>query len=424
MPSFPRPSSAATALAICLLATLSPPSSTPTFAEDAAVLPNTQPLDWQGDLSVRMMDGLHRFVERKIDQSIDKRPQFWHRDFSSPEAYVKSVEANRQRLMKILGVVDPRVRCGWSVLATTAIRPWSPEQIAIVSTRFAGPCSMACAARACFLSPPASRGPAWWPFPTPTRRRNRSSAWRRACRLNRNSPGRLVEAGLQVVVPVLLDRSDEFSGSAEFGLTNQTHREWIHRQAYHMGRHVIGYEVQKVLAAVDWFKEQNEDLKVGVAGYGEGGLLALYAAACDPRIDACLSSGYFQSRQRTWTEPLYRNVWSLLSEFGDAEIATLVAPRGVVIEHSAVPDVPGPPAAQAGHRKCAAAGQISTPNYHAVAGEFHRIDGLLEPGFQVRHLVTVPDNAPTGPLSTAAVEKFLQLMAVSGLPGGYRQCAP
>ena len=37
-------------------------------------------------------------------------------------------------------------------------------------------------------------------------------------------------------------------------MTNQPHREWIYRQAYHMGRHVIGYEVQKVLAAVDWIE--------------------------------------------------------------------------------------------------------------------------------------------------------------------------
>ncbi len=107
MPSLPRPPAAAMALTLCIAALLLP--SRPTLAQDVAALPNTKPLDWQGDLSVQMMDGLHRFVERKIDQSIDKRPQFWHREFSSPEAYAKSVDPNRQRLKKILGVVDPRV---------------------------------------------------------------------------------------------------------------------------------------------------------------------------------------------------------------------------------------------------------------------------------------------------------------------------
>ena len=59
----------------------------------------------------------------------------------------------------------------------------------------------------------------------------------------------------------------------------------------------------------------------------------------DPRIDAALVSGYFDNRERLWQEPIYRNVWGLLREFGDAEIASLIAPRPLVIEYSAVPEV-------------------------------------------------------------------------------------
>ena len=61
-------------------------------------------------------------------------------------------------------------------------------------------------------------------------------------------------------------------------------------------------------------------LRIGVAGYAEGGLIAFYSAALDTRIDAALVSGYFDSRQRVWEEPIYRNVFGLLHEFGDAEI--------------------------------------------------------------------------------------------------------
>jgi cephalosporin-C deacetylase-like acetyl esterase len=85
-----------------------------------------------------------------------------------------------------------------------------------------------------------------------------------------------------------------------------------------MGRHVIGYEVQTVMAAVDWLQQRHgDDTKVGVCGHAEGGLIAFYAAAADPRIDAALVSGYFDSRQKVWIEPIYRNVWGLLREFGD-----------------------------------------------------------------------------------------------------------
>ena len=53
-------------------------------------------------------------------------------------------------------------------------------------------------------------------------------------------------------------------------------------------------------------------------------------------------SGYFRTRERIWEEPIYRNVWALLTEFGDAEIASLIAPRPLVIEACAVPEVAGP----------------------------------------------------------------------------------
>ena len=64
-----------------------------------------------------------------------------------------------------------------------------------------------------------------------------------------------------------------------------------------MGRHPIGFEVQKVLAAVDRFRaRRGETAKIGVVGYAEGGLIAFYAAAIDTRIDGALVSGYFDRR--------------------------------------------------------------------------------------------------------------------------------
>ena len=65
--------------------------------------------------------------------------------------------------------------------------------------------------------------------------------------------------------------------------------------------------------------------------------MAFYAAAIDPRIDGALVSGYFDRRGRVWEEPIDRNVWSLLERFGDAEIASLVLPRHLVVEHAEVP---------------------------------------------------------------------------------------
>jgi hypothetical protein len=142
--------------------------------------------------------------------------------------------------------------------------------------------------------------------------------------------------------------------------------------AFEMGRHIIGYEVQKVLAAVDWFThDRGAGEPIAVWGYGEGALLALYGAASDPRIDAAVVSGYFESRQNVWEEPIDRNVWALLYEFGDAELASLIAPRTLIIEACRGPELDGPPSARDG-RKGAAPGRLRTPPLDSVRSEVDR----------------------------------------------------
>src|SRR5690606_30511475 len=52
----------------------------------------------------------------------------------------------------------------------------------------------------------------------------------------------LAAAGCEVLIPQLISRADDYSGSDVVGrYTNQPHREWIYRQGFVVGRHVIGY---------------------------------------------------------------------------------------------------------------------------------------------------------------------------------------
>jgi dienelactone hydrolase len=346
----------------------------------AETLPNTGPLVWpEADLSARLMDGAHQFVERKIAEAPARRGALWSRDFSSEEAHEKSVVPNRERFKTIIGVVDPRLppameRYGddlrpalvaetsryrvfqvrWAVLdgvwgAGLLVQPTIKAQAHVV------------------VVPDAAQSPE---------------------RFLETTPGlvSLVEAGIELIIPVTISREKYGADDAALRRSDQTHREWIYRQAFHMGRHVIGYEVQTVLAAVDWFDAQRgEEAAIGVAGYGEGGLVAFYAAAVDPRISAALVSGYFDSRQSVAQEPIYRNVWGLLREFGDAEIASLILPRGLVVEHSAVPEVKG-------HK-----GDWSTPEFARVQAEARRIVALpfrAKPAFVHREGETVQPFSP------------------------------
>ena len=132
--------------------------------------------------------------------------------------------------------------------------------------------------------------------------------------------------------------------------TNQPHREFVYRMAYQMGRHVIGYEVQKVLAAVDWFAQDEDHPPIGVSATAKA---ACWPSTAPPSTRAshqpCVS-GYFGPRENLHDEPIYRNVWGLLKEFGDAELARLIVPRSLIIEHAAF-STGEPPPARAGPRR-------------------------------------------------------------------------
>jgi dienelactone hydrolase len=190
---------------------------------------------------------------------------------------------------------------------------------------------------------------------------------------------RLAESGCRVIIPVTVDRSDRFSGNPRVRMTNQTHREWIWRMAYQVGRHIIGYEVQQVLALVDWLSNEKPRLPIAVTGYGEGGLIALYSAAIDTRIGATLVGGYFGPRGKLADEPIYRSVWTLLRDFGDAEIASLVAPRTLIIDPADYPAVPGPPPAK-DKRDTASPGKLVAFTRQAVNAELQRARRLSPKG--------------------------------------------
>ena len=76
----------------------------------AQPLAQTTALEWpEEDLSGRMMDGAHRFVERQIAETQARSDRFWKYDRSSPAAWNAALDDNRDRLREIIGAVDPRV---------------------------------------------------------------------------------------------------------------------------------------------------------------------------------------------------------------------------------------------------------------------------------------------------------------------------
>ncbi|MBI1749925.1 MAG: dienelactone hydrolase family protein [Acidobacteria bacterium] len=302
-------------------------------------LPGVAPLQLEGDAAALLVDGLHRFLDRY------QRPQ------GTP-----SVE----RLKYILGIVEPLTTPSMEVVAgkdrVKAVRwPVLPglHGEGLLLEPAGKPLARVVALPDADWTPEMLAGLV--PGVAP------ESQFAR----------RLADNGVLVLIPTLMDRRSTYSGVPAYRMTNMPHREFLWRLGFPIGRHIIGIEVQKILAAVGWFAKQNEQhrARIAVAGYGEGGLLALDAAAIDSRIEAALVSGYFGPRDQVWQEPVYRDVWGLLPDYRDAQLARMIAPRKLIVETAPGPRVDGPPPETKERRGAAPAGRLTPASYESVAKE-------------------------------------------------------
>lgn len=287
-------------------------------APAAGPLPGTALLEETGDLSRMLHEASDRFLDREIERAAKEREKFWKRDLSSHEVYAKSVQPNRERLAKMLGI-DRETRHAPGKLEDTRLFPamggnsdyvpygirWKAFGHVFLDGLLLDPGRSQ--ADIVFLSDPENTEfcPA--------------------------AADRLARSGCRVAILRLVDRN--------LNEHQLSHREWIQRSAFLLGRTMTGFEVLKIQSVIDHLVADQGETKrpLGIVGHGEGGRLALFAAALDERIDAALLSGSFGPREQLWKEPADRNVFGLLREFGDAELAGLIAPRPLVIEHGTYP---------------------------------------------------------------------------------------
>ena len=389
------------------------------LASEPSRLPDTAALSLEGDVAAQMIAGIHRYLDRELAAADSDAEESLRSPADSAAPPAARVIAKRQEFARNIGVIDERQPVSalefvcsttdpfrvaatrtydihairWPVLDGVdgeglLLRPKQPPIAHVIAVPDAG------------CSPEMLAGLA--PGLEPEQQFAR----------------RLVEQGCQVVVPLLIDRESTWSGNPAIRMTDQPHREYIYRMACEMGRHVVGYEVQKLLALVDYFSAQAapEDVPVAVYGYGEGGLLALYSGALDERIGAVGVSGYFRNRTQMWQEPLYRNVWRLLRGFGDAELAAMVAPRPLIVEATPAPTLGGLPPITDLERvrgRVGAPGKIEPAPVEEVRAEVARAQPAYAAHDSAANLVLVdPPAADPGPGSAAALAALLHGLGV------------
>jgi len=400
-----------------------------TRAADTGPLPGTAPLVLDRPFDEVMIEGIDRFLLRKTGEQQAIRRAAWATalaDAGGREAFCTEA---RTRLREVLGVVDDRVPGREVLLRGTA---GAPIQIAatkdwtVLRVSFAALDDVT--AEGIVLLPPLRDPRAWvvaigdaaWTPEAFAGLLGDDGQAGAASRL----PRALVAAGCAVVIPTILAREDEFSGNPAVRYTNQPHREYVYRPAFELGRHPLGYEIQKVLAAIDRIEAGAATATtavppIGVCGVGDGGRIALLAAACDERIDATLVCGAFGPRETTWQEPIDRNVWRLLTIASDAEAAALILPRTLVVEAAAVTEFAGPAKPREGRSGGAAPGTIGQIPAAACADEFAaalRYATLLDAAARIER-AGVPD-MPEAAGGAAALKPFLGGLGLESRAGG------
>jgi len=318
--------------------------STTTVAQDAYPRPiNTRPLALEDDPAAVLVDSADRFLLREISVARNERLQRWAKQTSDEDNCEAFIESRRQELAEILGMRETRVPFNGLEYVT------GTHQSAIVGKTRAVEVSRI---RWPVLPDPAPTRevvsiygeglllrPSGVPIANIVAIPDADQTPEQLCGLTEGIPDdsqfarHLAEAGCLVVVPSITSRHSE----ARNGRAIMTDREFIYRTAFVLGQHLIGYEVNTILAVVDTFRSQSS-VPTGVIGYGEGGMLALLSGAMDPHIQATAVSGYFGPRESVWQEPLDRNVFGLLNNFGSAQVAAMTAPRTLIVETASVPE--------------------------------------------------------------------------------------
>jgi dienelactone hydrolase len=370
-------------------------------------------LDWEGDIASRLVDAADAFLLRELDRATERRDAAWN---PGPEGRDAMLAAHRARLAYILGMRDERVPVEMEYLQTTENNAYlggsEGDEHFFNAYRVRWPVLEGVTAEGLLIDPATSPLADVVLLPDADQSPEMLAGLTPGIAVESQLARSLARNGCRVLVPALISRHREPRG----GRAVLTHREYLYRPAFVLGRHLIGFELQKALAGVDFFEKERKERAanatdnrpIAVAGYGEGGMLALYAAALDDRLDAALVSGYFDDRRTIWQQPIDRNIFGLLERFGDAELAAMIAPRSCVIEAAKGPEltIPGEGGAPA---------ELASPRLESMSREVERAKTLAQRlhGDSASISLVTSGESGQGPAGSAeALRRFLKALGI------------
>ena len=258
----------------------------------------------------------------------ERRPDFWHWNYSSEEAFLASVADNRQRWQEAVGDFgEPEADMAPATepfFETDAIRAdWIHINL-YGSLR----------GRAVLALPKGQTGP----LPVVIAQHGIGSSPELVFGMADEGElyhayGRhLVEAGFAVLAPL--------------NVTEAAPRARLHRMCLLLGKTLPGLEIRKIRRFIDYLATRPEvdTNRLGMWGISLGGYYTLFATPLEPRIKVAIICAFFNRRPlkmvvddpryscflSTSEEHIFVPGW--LREFSDSDLASLICPRPLMVQ--------------------------------------------------------------------------------------------
>lgn len=286
----------------------------------------------------------HQLVERQtvdllenliVEGYPDRQAEHWDRDYDSIDAFLESVEPNRQRWQDIMGRWDPTAPATAETRPVMADDTVEAEEVTIPFYE-----DQAYRPRAVLGTPTDGDGP----YPIVIACHGAGSSPEKVFGLgdeknNYRSFGyRLVEAGYAVLAPRFINAGGSRGGES---------RRKLEVFCQSLGRSLFGLEAAQIGRFIDWMADQPslDTDRIGSWGVSMGGALVLFMLPIERRIDAGICSAFFNDRltKHVLDEPRYSQFRPVsdsvhfflpgwFREFGDADLTSLICPRAFQVQ--------------------------------------------------------------------------------------------
>jgi len=298
-------------------------------------IPN--PYEMPGEVVRRMIQDRQSLLRREVEDHLrrvtldyePRRERFWKRDYSSIDAFERSVEPNRRRWGQAVGMFDDD---GPAPLDPQLLPFYEDDRMVahwLTITLFPG-----LYGRAILALPKGCSHP----VPLVIAQHGIGSSPERVFGLDDPSDiykgyGKgLVEEGLAVLAPM--------------NITEGPPRARYTRMALMLGKTLWGLEIHRTKRLLDYLEERSEvdTSRVGMYGISLGGAYTMFTTPLEPRIGAAVVCAWFNHRRNkmvvddpryscflsTTEEHIFIPGW--LREFTDSDLVSLICPRPLLVE--------------------------------------------------------------------------------------------